>query len=225
MVKIVCDSSSLISLADTCNIDALAFLKQKAGAEFVITPGVREEIIGAPMKIKALEYSAIRIRKALEESAIAVADAPNLAAKTSEILGAANRLYLVGGKPLPVLHEGEAQSLALLSIARANALLVDEKTTRLIVEDPAKLKEMIEGEYVEKLALDLEAHKKFLALIPPTAIMRSAEVLALAAHRGYFKTFGKHEEEAFHASVYALRAAGCSLAQDELEQYGEISIE
>jgi len=224
MAKIVCDSSSLISLADTCNIGALAFLREKAGWKFAISPMVREEIIGVPSKIKALEYSAVRIRKMVDDGIVTVESAPALAARTSQVMDAANRLYLVGGKPLKVLHEGEAESIALLSFSGAKALLIDEKTTRLIIEDPLKLKEMTEGEYAEKLVLDLAAHEKFRALFPQTAIIRSSEILATAARRGYFKNFGAYEEEAFHSSIYALRAAGCSLAGDELQEYGEMKI-
>ncbi len=223
MPKIVCDSSSLISLADTCNAEALMFLKERTGAEFVIPPVVKEEIIGAPIKVKALEYSALRIRKLVEDGVLLVESAPGLQAKTSEILDSANSIYLVGGKPLRVLHEGEAEALALASPAAASALLVDEKTTRLVLEDPVKLKKVIEGEYAEKLVLDMPAYQKFRSLVPPMPIMRSAELLALAAKRGYFKQYGEYEEEAFHASIYSLRMAGCSLAQEELKEYEEIS--
>jgi len=222
--KIVCDSSTLISLADTCNIDALAFLRKNAGLDFVIPPGVREEIISVPSKVKSLEFSALRIRKLVEEGTVRVEEPENLAVKTREIADAANRLYAVGGKPLKLIHEGEAESLALTSLAGSNVLSIDEKTTRLIVEDPLKLKEMVASEYVEKLSFDLGAYQKFRTIVPPLAIMRSAELIALAAKRGFFKNFGGHEEEAFHAAISSLRAAGCSLAQDEIRQYEEIRL-
>jgi len=222
--KIVLDSSSLISLADTCNIDALAFLKQKAGLEFAISPAVRQEIIAIPSKVKSLEFSALRIRKLVEEGTVKVESAGGLDVKTREITDAANRLYFVGGKPLRLIHEGEAESLALAGAIGAKVLAIDEKTTRLIVEDPMKLKEMVASEYAEKLVFEMPAYQKFRSLIPPLVIMRSAELLALAAKRGFFKPFASHEEEAFHASINSLRAAGCSLAQEEIKQYAEIRI-
>ncbi len=223
-VKVVCDSSTLISIADTCNIDALALLRQKAGADFVIPPGVEEEIVVAPSRVKSLEFSALRIRRLVEDGTVRVEGAQNLASKTQEIADAANRLYLVGGKPLKLIHGGEAETLALLGILGAKILAIDEKTTRLIIEDPLKLKEMIEGEYTEKMVFDLKAYEAFRRMIPQVSVIRSAELLALAAKRGFFSNFGEHEEEAFHSAINALRAAGCSLAQDEMQQYEQVKI-
>ncbi len=223
-MRIVCDSSSLISLSETAMLDALPYLSQKAGVEFVIPPSVEKESITHPRLVHRYALSALRLERQIEEKNIAVRDAPGLAAETQRILAAANHLLTVEGRPLEILQLGESECLALLALEKDSVFLVDEKTARLVVENPARLRESLRGEYAREVQIDARAAEELAAKFAGASVIRSAELLALAAEQGFFSSFGGEAREVFHASVYAVRAAGCSLTENELDEYEKIPL-
>ena len=224
MKSVVCDSSALISLADTCNIEALEFLRKNFSTSFLLTPVVKDEIISHPLKIKKFELSAVRLKQVLVENTLSVISSPTLVRDTQQVLEIANNLLLAGGKPLSILHEGEAQCLAIFASARAGALVIDEKTTRLLIEDPLKLRQVIQSEYEEKIEVNAGNLQEFKKRTQDILVLRSSELLAIAAMHGFFAKYKASEEEAFHASLYALKTVGCSLSQEELEEYAQVGV-
>jgi predicted nucleic acid-binding protein len=213
----------LISLADTCNIDALYFLKQRMGAKLLIPPSVYDESIARPLKVWRYEFSAVRIMKAFQDKVLELVEAPELDKEAKAIVDSANALFEVDGKPLKILHEGEAQCLAALALAPNAALLVDEKTTRLLIEAPELLLKTLKSEYSGEVKIKEDVLEDLRAITLGTRALRSSEVLAIAGRRGYFSSYGKISDEAFHASLAALKSAGCSISFDELKEYAEIT--
>ena len=223
MAAIVCDSSSLISLSETCNIEALNFLAGK-GTRFLIPPAVRNEIISTPLKIRKYQFSALRLRKVLDQKVLQIQGNRETQAKANRFLAITNSLFSVEGKPLKLVHEGEAECVGLLQQGMADALLMDEKTTRLLLEDPEKLLERMKSEYEEKIRVNQKNLQELEKMARNTTIIRSAEVLAVAAEKGFFKDFGRGEQEALHAGIYALKEAGCSLSSNEIKDYETVKV-
>jgi hypothetical protein len=120
------------------------------------------------------------------------------------------------------LQQGEAECLALLKPLQAKALLIDEKTTRMLLEDPQKLYSIMrsEKEGVKAEEKNLNFFKKEY----PFPALRSTELLAFAAQNGFFGSFGVDENGVFHSAVYALRYAGCSISQVEIDDYQKIRV-
>ncbi len=216
--NIVCDSSGLISLADTGNLGVLKFLSAQ-GISFYITPGVKSEITTRPMSIKKYALSAIRLQKCIDDGVLRLLASVTLHEQTQRILKAANSMMYAGSKPLELLQLGEAECLSIFASASAHMLLVDEKTTRLLVENPHKLRETIQTRSSEGIRLDQARRDEFASLTRDVACLRSSELLAFAYSKGYFDDFRNLKEEAFKASIYALRDSGCGLAASEIVEY------
>lgn len=221
MKTIVCDSSSLISLAEACSLGTLGFLKEKFKADFVIPPAVEHEIIDAPREISRFSYSAARLKHLINVKILHVASTPSLDADAQKIMDSANSLFR-SEMPLRIIQRGEAECLALLAPLKASALLIDEKTTRLLMEDPKKLLSLMKSEH-EKARADeksmLDFQKKF-----PYTVLRSTELVSFAAQNGFFQDLAPDENDIFHTSIYALRYAGCSISQSEIDDYQKIKI-
>jgi hypothetical protein len=214
----VCDSSALISLSDTSNLAALKFLSAK-GISFFITPTVRSEVTSRPMGIKKYALSAVRLQKCIDDGVLKLLASVTLHDRASRILKAANSMIYAGKKPLELLQLGEAECLAIFASASAHMLLVDEKTTRLLVENPHKLRETVQTRNAEGVRLDQGRREEFASLTREVSCMRSSELLALAYTKGYFDDYRGLKEDAFRASIYALRDAGCGLASSEIVEY------
>lgn len=221
-MNFICDSSTLIALSETGTLDALAFLKQKVGARFFVTPAVIFETIQRPEDITAFAFSAFKIERALEEGTLEHTPGKRTPTKTKDVLRHSNNVFSVNGQPLKILHTGEAEALAAYDEMQARAILVDEKTTRLFIEDPALLQQSLEQEYRGRVKRNADASSELKKILQGMNCIRSTEILAMAFEKGYFESFGKNEEKAFHASLYAVRKAGCSITTHELLEYQEL---
>lgn len=215
--NIVCDSSALISLADTSNLSVLKFLSGQ-GINFFITPAVKSEITTRPMTIRKYALSAIRLQKCIDDGYLKLLASVTLHEQTSRILKSANNMIFAGKKPLELIQLGEAECLAIFASASAHMLLVDEKTTRLLIENPHKLRETIQARNSD-VRLDQGKRDEFGSLTKDVACLRSSELLAFAYTKGYFDDFRNLKEDAFRASIYALRDSGCGLAASEIVEY------
>lgn len=218
-MNIVCDSSSIISLGSTCVIDALRFMEEKAGTDFIIPPAVQEEIVGHAFKVNKYRFSALRMKNLVREGVLDLVEPKGIAEEGRRIMETANLIYSVRGKPLPLIQKGEAECLALFKFEKAGALMVDEKTTRLLIEDPEGLRKTIRAEYKEPVELNKKVLREFESATKGIRCIRSTELLWIAAEKGFFDRFGDDKREALKAAIQCLRGAGCSISHRELDEY------
>jgi predicted nucleic acid-binding protein len=211
---IVVDSSSVISLAVNC----LCPLMSKLNVKFIITPKVHEEIVGKPAGSRRFALESMRIRRLLASGALVVRESKsNL---SDRILGEANRVYSIKGRRLKIIHPAEAEAVALAGEIGADALLIDERTTRLLMEDPYELRELLSHRNKAKVSLDESCVKKLKGILPDIPIIRSAELTAVAYERGLLtRMHGVEDKRVLEAALSALKFSGCAITWDEIGEY------
>ena len=216
--SIVCDSSSLISLTDSCFIHVVYFLKKKYSGRFIIPPSVEKECVEQPMQIRNYALHAIRIKRALSEKMIDVVEAKNVRA-ADELKFIANNVFHVEGTPLRLLHAGEADVISLALELGVDNLLMDERTTRMLVEDPEALRQHLEHELGKQIGINDENLSAFSRATKRLRFFRSTELILLAHEKGYFSDYGELEREAVEASLYKLKYSGCAVGFGEIGDY------
>ena len=77
----------------------------------------------------------------------------------------ANNSFFSDNKPIHLIERGEAECLALsLILAKRgieNAVIIDERTARMLCENPENLKELMESKLETKLSINTENLKIF----------------------------------------------------------------
>jgi hypothetical protein len=214
---VLCDSSALISLTNACLIDTLYFFSKNHGIEFVIPQSVEKETIDRPLAIsmKAYELSAMRMKKALDDR-ILNAPAHDTLEKAKEILDMANNMFFTRGQPIHMVDLGEAEMIALAGEIDADIVLMDERTTRMLMEAPFALKEHMEKEMGVMVMVNKRSLDGFKEKCEGIKVIRSSELVAVAHGEGYFSTYS-NPEKMLEASLYALKYGGCSIGFDEVE--------
>ena len=216
--SIVCDSSSLISLTDSCFVHVIYFLKKKYSGRFIIPPSVEKECVEQPMHIKNYALHAIRLKRAIAENMIDVVEAkPEKAAE--EIKFIANNIFHADGTPLRLLHAGEADVISLALELGVDNILMDERTTRMLVEDPEALRQHLEHELGKQIGINEESLSAFSRATKRLRFFRSTELIRLAHEKGYFADYGELEREAVEASLYKLKYSGCAIGFEEIGDY------
>jgi len=215
MKALVADSSALISLADSCLLSVLDFFHRRE-VEFLISPSVYEESIAHPlsMAMKAYQWSAINIRRRVDKGVITLVKGETLHL-AREIMEVANHMFFARGKPLHLVDLGEAEMIALAYSLKEAHLLMDERTTRMLIESPFQLKEHLEKELGVSVMLHRDNFQRFTSFVRDMKVYRSADLVFVAYKMGYFHYKPREELE---AALYKLKYSGCSISFSEIEE-------
>lgn len=216
--SMVCDSSSLISLTDSCFMHVMYFLKKKYSGSFIIPPSVEYECVTHPMSMKMHALHALRLKRAINDGTIGVVKVPD-GKETQEIRFMANNLFYAGGTPIHLLQSGETEMLALARQIGVQNMLVDERTVRMLVEDPESLRTHLEEEFHRPITTNEEHLSAFTRLTRGMRFFRSSELLLLAYEKGYFADYGGLEKDAVEAALYKLKYSGCAVGFSEISSY------
>ena len=215
--SIVCDSSSLISLAEACLLDVLKFLKKYFRGKFIYPREVRYESIGHPMNMKEHALRALRLKE-FEEAGYIVPISMDIHEETKNLMDLANSIFTCKGKAIHLIDEGETAQIVLAKRLGIRYLLIDERTTRVLIEAPFKLKSHLEREFNKTVEVNQRLLDQFLEYVEGMSVIRSTELLVLAYQYGYFDKFGEFKLKALESSLYTLKFSGCSVSFEEIEE-------
>ena len=217
---IIFDSGALISFSMNGITDIIKRLKEIFKGKFLITSNVKKEIIDTPMKIRRFRLEALKLKQLLDEgvlelpSSLGIKDS-EITKKINEILNVANATFNGGGKDIHIMHTGEASSLALGKILNErkikNVIVIDERTTRILVEKPENLKKFLE----KKLHVKIRLIRENLKLFKDFRIIRSAELVYVAYKKGLIKL---KDGNVLSNLLYAVKFKGAAISGDEIEE-------
>jgi predicted nucleic acid-binding protein len=211
---IVVDSSSIISLAVYCMCPVLESLD----VGFLITPKVYEEIISKPSENKRFALESMRIRRLVASGAIVVKQPTT--DLHERILEAANKIYSIRGSELKIIHHAEAEALSLADEVGAKALMIDERTMRLLIEDPRELRGLLAYRNRADVKVNEMWLRRFNEIVPKVPIIRSAEIVAVAYERGLLTRMHDVEDKSvLDAALSALKFSGCAITWEEIQEY------
>ncbi|MFH1447527.1 MAG: hypothetical protein ABIG39_01575 [Candidatus Micrarchaeota archaeon] len=216
--SIICDASSLISITESCLFGVIDNLNDSFDGNFVISPKVKYECIDNPIKMKSHALTAVRLKSALQTGRLCLAPKVD-ETEMVRIAGIANKIYRIGRKSLRIIHLGEADMIATARDVGTRNILIDERTTRMLVEDPEKLKKHMEREFRKKIEINEEYLKRFQDMTGDLVIIRSSELVMVAHQRGYFKRFGELEKKAVESALYGLKFNGCGISFSEIDEF------
>ena len=218
---IIFDSGPLINFALNGLLPLLRKLKKEFPGEFLITKEVKSEIIDYPSTIKKYELEALQIKELFDEGIIkhanlSIKEVDELRIKRENIMNMANSTLYSGNRNIHLLDKGECAALALsLVLKEPSIIVVDERTTRLLCENPENLRKLMQ----KKLNTSITANTKNYEFFRQFKIIRSPELALVAFKKGLFDL---KDPRALDATLYALKYHGCSISIDEIEEMKRI---
>ena len=217
---IIFDSGTLISFSMNGLLDVLKDLKGIFKGHFLITEGVKKEIIDKPLTIKRFELEALKLKQLLEEGVIELPESIGIGNDeinrgAEEILDVANKTFFGGGKEIEIIHFGEAESLSLSKILTKkgidNVIAIDERTTRVLVEKPENLKKILG----KKLHIKINSKNENYNFFKGYKIIRSPELAYVAYKKGLIKI---KDPLVLDALLYAMKFKGAAISGDEIRE-------
>ena len=133
-----------------------------------------------------------------------------------------NHIYHAAGKSLKLIQKGETEMLVLSRELNIPNLLMDERTTRFLIESPITLKKHLEDEFHTHVMVNKKSLMSFSEQVKGMNVIRSTELVYTAYENGFFSKFGANESEAAEAALYRLKYAGCAVSFNELKEYSKM---
>ena len=226
MKCLVFDSSTLISIATNNLLWVIERLKNIYDGEFYITPIVKNELINYPISTKKFKLEAVQILSLISRGILKVYENPIIEEESKEIFYLTNNMISSEGKPIQLLQDGEIEAMIAASKLNADLFLIDERTTRVIMEDPKKLASLIGKKTQKSVTLNEDMVVRFSKKIKKIKIARSIELLLVAFDLGILDEYTSNikgfdnniKKELIDGLLWGLRLRGCSISQKEIDE-------
>ena len=197
-------------------------LKKQYGGSFYITPAVKFELIDRPLNIERFEFEALQVSKLIKDGTLEIyEDVPEK--DVSKLINLANNSFKIKNRPFDIIQEGEIQSVAAALKTGAEAVVMDERTLRLFIEDNRNLKRLLEKRFRTKVESQEKLMDEFSDLLKEVKIIRSVELVTVAYKLGlldsYLLTDSKDSKRRLlEAVLWNTKFNGAAVTEHEVQE-------
>ena len=215
------DTGPIITLVMSRLVWILPELKKKYGGKFYITPSVKRELITRPMDIKRFQFEALQALKLINDGVLEVYEkVPQKEVARLDLL--ANSSFKLDNKNMDVVQSGEIESVVCALQANAEAIVMDERTLRLFIENSAEMKALLERRFKRTVSVDKEKMKQFSKELGSMQIIRSIELVGVAYKMGLLDAYVPAQKDGkavlLEAVLWAAKYNGAAVTEHEVEE-------
>lgn len=222
MIKaIFFDAGPIISLVMSRLVWIIPLLKERYGGKFYITPAVKRELVERPINVKRFEFEALQVMKLIRDGVIEVYDKIDQP-KIKKLKIFANSAFKIKNKTMDVVQEGELESITTALDLGADAVVMDERTLRLLIEQSSAMEKLLEMRFHKEVNVDLEKLNQFSQQFKDVKIIRSIELVAVAYQMGlldsYIPPMKEGKQILIDAVLWSTKFNGCAVTDNEIEE-------
>lgn len=224
--KIVFDTGPIITLAINNLLWLLEDLKNSFNGEFYITPKVKEELIDKPIHTKKFRFEAIQLLPLITNGILKIYDSNTLGSLSEQILSLSNSSYEAKNNWMKILHPAETEVVAAAIEMNADAIVIDETTTRYLIENPEKIISRLNRKLHTHITLNKVNIKKLQDLFKGINVIRSFELSLIGYELGLFDKYVDDDSaklvpdlkrEVLIGVLWALKLNGCSVKNEDID--------
>ncbi len=224
--SLVFDAGPVISLTTNNLLRIVAQLKARFDGEFILPESVRQELVDRPLEIKRFEFEALQVQQEIGCKNLTVLPDAKTREAAERLLSLANSLLIVRGKRLKIVHYGEMSTIAAAKMYNARVVVIDERTTRDLIENPESLAAHIKDKLQAKVRVDDAVLKELKAELKGLQVIRSAELVAVAFELGLLDTYvnkcavpdANVRKVLLDSVLWGVKLHGCAISKEEILQ-------
>lgn len=222
MKSIFFDAGPIISLAMNNLLWLLNDLKNVYQGKFYISRTVQKEVIDKPFSGKKFKFEAMQVMSVVDEKIIEIYHDRKVEELTSKLMDIANKCYKAKGNYIQIVHKGEIESIAGAITLGSDLVIIDERTTRLLIENPDGLLELLKHKLHMPVQMVKDNVNKFSNLTKRIKIARSIELAVIAYENGLLNKFlpkvSNPKKELLDGVLWGIKLNGCAVSRREIEQ-------
>jgi len=222
MRSIIFDASPIISLTTNNLLWLLENLRDRFKGNFYISPTVKKELVDKPLATKKFKFEALQVLKKINDGVIEVVENPLINEKTNKLLEIANKCFKARGNWIRIVHYGEIESIALYSHMNSDAFVIDERTTRVLIENPKRLVNILRHTLHTNIEINNENLKEFKKLTKDIKIIRSVELVTIAYELGllnnYLLNIPDPNKTLLDSVLWGVKLNGCAVSKKEIDE-------
>ncbi|MDP3765246.1 MAG: hypothetical protein Q8R04_01925 [Nanoarchaeota archaeon] len=223
MKSLIFDAGPIISLATNNLLWVLEPLKKEFNGKFYITEAVRKELVDRPLETKKFKFEAIQVEKLIENGVLDIIDNNFIREKTPILLNIANEIFKTyNNYYMRIVHFAEISVIAAAISLNADAIVIDEKTTRFLIENPKMIVEILKKTLHTPISINENNLKEFKNTVKDIKAIRSIELVTIAYERGlldnYITKIPDARKNLLESVLWGVKLNGCAVSKEEIEQ-------
>ena len=222
MKSLIFDAGPVISLAMNNLLWVLEPLKKKFSGKFYITEAVRKELVDRPLEIKKFKFEAIQVQRLIENGVLDIIDNNFIRERTPSLLNTANEIFKAYNNYIKIVHYAEMSVIAAAISLNAEAIILDEKTTRFLIENPKLILEILKKTLHIPISINENNLKELNAKVKNIKTIRSIELVAIAYEQGilndYITKIPNARKNLLESVLWGVKLNGCAVSKEEIEQ-------
>ena len=228
MKSLIFDAGPIISLATNNLLWILEPLKKKFNGKFYITEAVRKEVVDRPLETKKFKFEAIQVESLIEKGVLEIIDNVFIRENTPRLLNTANEIFGAYGNYMKIVHFAEISVIAAAVNINSDAIVIDEKTTRFLIENPRMIVEILKKTLHTSISVNENNLKEFNNTIKDIKAIRSIELVTIAYEQGllnsYITKMADARKDLLEGVLWGVKLNGCAVSKDEIEQIVRIEM-
>ncbi|MBI2559492.1 hypothetical protein HYW20_09280 [Candidatus Woesearchaeota archaeon] len=226
MKSLIFDAGPVISLATNNLLWVLKPLKKDFNGKFYITEPVRKELVDRPLETKKFKFEAIQVERLIEDGVLDVIDNGFIRETTPRLLNTANQIFRAYNSNMKIVHFAEMSVIAAAISLNADAIAIDEKTTRFLIENPRMIIDILKKTLHTSIGINENNLKEFKNNVRRIKAIRSIELVTIAYERGildsYITKIPDARKNLLESVLWGVKLNGCAVSKDEIEQIVKI---
>lgn len=222
MKTLVFDAGPVISLDVTGLLWAIEPLNKRFNGKFYITNSVKKELVDRPFEIKKYKFEAIQVEKLLEDGVFEIVNEDFIRNDTNKMFNAANHVFMAHDNFISIVHYAEMSVVAAAISMDSDAVAIDERTTRMLIESPDTLANVLRKTLHTAIKVDKNALEEFRGMTRKIKIIRSSELVAMAYELGlldkYITRIPEARKNLLESVLWGVKLNGCAVSREEIEE-------
>ncbi len=230
MKSLVFDAGPVISLTMNNLLWVLEPMKKSFGGEFLISEPVKFELVEKPLTIKRYEFEALQIQGQIDCRILKVVSGDRINKLSSDLLSLANNCFWAKGTNINIVHSGEMSSLASAIIFDSEATVIDERTTRDLIENPGRIAKNMQARLHTKISINEDSLAELRKQIGKVKVLRSVELVSVAFEMGLIDRYvdrcknpsSELRKRLLDSVLWGMKLDGCAVSESEIRQITKI---
>ena len=222
MKAIIFDAGPIISLATNNLLFILPPLKKEFKGKFYLPLSVKKELVDRPFEIRKFKFEAIQIEKLIEDNVLEIIDNDFIRNESPKLQELANSTFKAFNNYMQLVHFAEMSALAAAMSINADAVAIDEKTTRLMMENPKLLLDILKKTLHTSIDVNESNLRQFRSRTKNIKSIRSIELVAIAYEHGilddYITRLPDARQNLLESVLWGVKLNGCAVSREEIEQ-------